>query len=276
MKKVLTMFLAACCFFSMNISCFALGEKSNSAVNNIYINQIDSMLKAKGLTEDNIHSLCNQGFTREEQLKLNTSELNKYLNGTFGKNNDANSNERSTYVTVNNIPDDIYGNESGIRFLSSSGMVNGDFYSANNGSWILAQIDEFANYIFFGENAKKYYFLYGEYDSSIGYHKGVDMQAADRAAVPIRTAHYGNVTTRSDYGAVMIYDNSYTYSYVHMSNLTSARAVIVGDTIGKQSNTGTNSIHLHFEVRSGYTISLGDNSSTNYNTSPYSHMCKNI
>lgn len=231
-------------------------------------------LMARGLTMENIKSLTNQGLTPDEQTMLTNEQLYNYLKGTYGKSITAPSGRAST-VTVTNIPDDYYGITTEI-FLSGCGMYNGDFYANNSGSTIVNTITQFSNFTLNSAAAYKFYFLYGEYDASIGYHKGVDIKAKN-GLPQIRSANAGTARRRSDYGGICVQDGNYTYSYLHMTNIIAEGAgVNVGTVLGTEGAVGASGAHLHFEVRQGNTTSLGDNSSTNRNVSPYYHMAKSL
>ena len=62
-----------------------------------------------------------------------------------------------------------------------------------------------------------------------------------------------------------------------MSNRTTDTNISLGEYIGRQSNVSLNNIssHLHYEVRSGNSSSLGDGSATLNNLIPYGHMITN-
>ncbi|MEG2103326.1 MAG: M23 family metallopeptidase [Flavobacterium sp.] len=260
-KKLLSILLCLIISALTSVSVMA-GTDSNTV----------EILLNRGLSNTNIQTLYHLSFTTEEILAMTNADYQKILKENFGKTFSVTP--FVSTVVVTGIPDEIYSSTS--TFLSGCGLVAGGFYTHNPGATYTQNIAKFSNYVFNNATAKKFYFLFGEYDSGIGYHKGVDMQAAN--GTNIRSAHTGSVKFRTDYGGVLIFDGSYTHAYLHMSGLTSASTVTKGTIIGKQSNVSTQTIgsHLHYEVRAGDSLALGDSTANNMNTAPYYQMVKNL
>ncbi len=271
-KIMLSIMVCFVYVFSMENSAKALANNSDfndNSKNEVLI----ELLYDKGLTEENIKTLCRRGFSLNEQLSMKMEDIEKVLNPN--QNVLKNIVPKSSDVTVYNVPDEYLGPETAL-FLPNCGFVSGDFYNDNPGSVYTARINLFANYVFNGASSNKYYNLFGEYDPIYGYHKGVDMKAAD--GTPIYTAHLGEVSIRQDYGAVIIYDGFASHAYIHMTNITSAGNVSLGQKIGNQSNVSashTIGSHLHYEVRKGKSVSLGGPGAENYNEIPYGFMIQN-
>ena len=269
-KKFLTITLCFTCIFAMATSAYAAtGDTDKSSTKNEVLLE---QLYVRGLTEENIKTLCRRGFSLEEQLSMGMDDINIVLCPVQQFTDNINS--RVSTVTVYNVPDEYIGPETAI-FLPNCGLVSGDFYEDNPGSLYTARINIFANYVFNGATCNKYYNLFGEYDPTYGYHKGVDLKAANGTS--IFSAHAGSVSKRADYGAVIIYDGYASHAYLHMTNMTNNTSVNLGQKIGNQSNVSTQSIgnHLHYEVRRGNSTSLGGSGTTNYNEIPYSYMIQN-
>lgn len=112
-----------------------------------------------------------------------------------------------------------------------------------------------ASYIFTDSNTDNFrynYYIYGEFDSSIGTHEGVDLQDIADYSHQVRSVTPGKVVGKDVYGwgTLQIYDSylNETITYMHMTNIQKnvGDNVYVGDYIGKQGSVGTGSNHLHF------------------------------
>ncbi|WP_312645162.1 M23 family metallopeptidase [Hydrogenoanaerobacterium sp.] len=271
MKKIISAILCAALLISMCQTAFAALKVVDDNTTNFESSAYKQRLEEKGLTEMNIKSLASMGFSFEEQANLDTGTIQDFLGETYGKTSVIQP--RASFINVTNVPDDIYGKGTE-SFLSGCGFVAGDFYTANDGNSVVSQINAFAAKVFKNASCKKFYYLYGEYDSAAGVHKGVDLQAANNT--PIFSAHTGNLVRRPEYGAACIQNSSWTNIYAHMSNLRANGSVSVNNQIGNQSNVSPNAIgsHLHFEVRNGQTTSMGDPYTYSFsgNKSPYWYM----
>jgi murein DD-endopeptidase MepM/ murein hydrolase activator NlpD len=99
---------------------------------------------------------------------------------------------------------------------------------------------------------------------AFGYHAAVDSRNS-RQGAPIYATAYGKVVavTNSDFGDYVliehnIYGNKFYSVYAHLQTQSVAVNDIV-DTftqIGTMGNTGTNIVHLHFEVRKATNVNL--------------------
>lgn len=193
-----------------------------------------------------------------------------------------------TTITINNVEasntTESYHRGSGFR--PSEGGMN--FLDTANGQTVLSTIQNFAKTVYnqssLPSRSSVAYYLFGEYDSSVKFHHGVDMAVGDGLA--IRAFWGGKVVAKGgSLGRVQIYVPSLniTTVYLHMKNIPTSFAV--GDTIsentiiGYQSNVGAGGSHLHFEVRAGENLYAGDNTvsaSSKALTSiiPYGYMKK--
>lgn len=145
-------------------------------------------------------------------------------------------------------------------FHPDSGMVNGT-WDANNGSDIEAAIAEFYTYVFgyapTGDNVYLYNLYGAKYFGKDTYHTGVDMYSTGNDKV--RSYHYGKIVymDKDGYGAIGIYcpNLKVTVYYLHMNldycEASLGETIHAGTVIGKESNIGVDSKHLHFEVHMG-------------------------
>ena len=106
-------------------------------------------------------------------------------------------------------------------------------------------------------------FLWGEYDSGIGIHEGVDMHYSSDPNCNVYATVRGEILSiGGSLGRVCIYDADIgqTINYLHLnvnSNLEVGDYVLFGDVIGRQSDVGAEgAIHVHVQVESGRTTSL--------------------
>ena len=273
-KRSIVVFLSLLIAFSAISTQFLATSSPSNNVPSEWEEEFE-ILYSRGLTTQNIKSLANQGLFPDEQVLLTDAQLHEYLGDTFGQSISAPLSRAST-VTVQNVPDDLFGTSTEI-FLAGCGMYNGDFYADNSGSSIVSCINQFTNHVFSGASCYKFYFLYGEYDPSIGYHKGVDIKA--KSGLPqIKSANSGTAVLRPDFGAVCVQGDGYTHSYLHMDPIAVSEMapISVGTVLGTEGAEKAPGPHLHYEVRAGASSSLGDNSATNQNTSPYYHMIKSL
>ncbi len=96
--------------------------------------------------------------------------------------------------------------------------------------------------------------------SQQGAHEGIDFAGTHQ--IQLKSPLAGNVILRNaTNGTLVVYNGSYSFFFMHMSNLNQNQSVNIGDILGRQSNLG-NAVgsHLHFAVESGYktTTSYGN------------------
>ena len=120
-------------------------------------------------------------------------------------------------------------------------------------------------------------YLWGEYDTGIGTHEGVDMRKSN--GIDIRASLNGVVIAIGDtLGRISIYNSSYnvTISYMHMTGITKAvgETVDLGEVIGKQGSVGAgNRSHLHIQVEQGYKTWVNGGGDNNLESKiPYGYM----
>ena len=163
------------------------------------------------------------------------------------------------YYTVDNIPDKLWGSgiETGCKMHKGSGFKTN---VSNFQTTCLEVIDAIADAVevMYGhrnfDNKNICYFLFGEYDSGIGIHHGVDMAIAENS--PIKALISGTVAAiDSSSGKVVINneDGQTCSCYYHMNTITVNvnDPVVAGVTqIGTEGKKGqADGSHLHFEIR---------------------------
>lgn len=168
----------------------------------------------------------------------------------------------SPYI-ITNIPDkqQTSGFDTNVEFHPGCGFANGtNFNSSTAGSLVKNALQKYVKKVFGSgvtlSDAQTCYYLYGErYANGSGqqFHPGVDINYKEGA--PIYAVHGGSVVFAGGaYGTVSIKVssmNNIVTNYIHMKNITvkAGDSVTAGTVIGYQSNVGTQSTHLHFEVR---------------------------
>lgn len=272
-KKYISIIISLILCVALSVSVFAVNTE-----------EAKQILRNKGLTDDNIKTLCHLSITPEEASEMSIAQLKSLLGNYFGISYSTQARAAAnTLISVTNVPDDMYGTGTA-QFTTWSGFSAGSFSGQSLGNYILSQVDTFAKSVY-GTSAKKtqkYYYLYGEYDAALAndpgpYHKGIDLKCST-SGVRINTAHSGTLVQNTDYGAACIqatYGSSKrTYIYAHMDELKPAGYYSCGQQIGKQGKVNAKGEHLHFEVRTAYKDKLAKPSeySQTETTSPYSAM----
>ena len=112
------------------------------------------------------------------------------------------------------------------------------------------------------------YYLWGEYDTGIGTHEGVDLNKSNGSDI---RASLNGVVIYSGSGRLSIYNASYnvTISYLHMTDITHSvdATVALGTIIGKQGS------HLHIQVEQGYKTYVSSGSENSLTSKiPYGYM----
>ena len=193
--------------------------------------------------------------------------------------------------TLNNVPDKLFsrGIENNVQLHRGSGFKSDvrDFQASYQN--IINAISD-AVEVMYGHrnfNAKNIcYFLFGEYDSSVGIHHGVDMAIGENS--PIKALISGSVKyVNKNIGKVVIKneDGQTCSCYHHMNDVT----VSVGDNvvagvsqIGIEGKKGyANGSHLHFEIRKESESGGAVPENYNFNTQmasiiPYGYMKKAV
>lgn len=210
-------------------------------------------------------------------------------------------------ITIKNVED----NSSTEKYHRGSGFRPSEegkkLIDTRNGAEVLSTLKSFAKEVYLHEalkdpkaNSKEIakintaltksnyaYYLFGEYDSDVKYHHGVDFKIED--SHPIYAFWGGEVVKRDDdkYGRVQIYvpEFNVTTIYMHMKNIpegiSEGSTIEAGTLLGYQSNVSPYPIksHLHFEVRKGRSSSAGDNNASSSSKAltsiiPYGYMKK--
>ena len=273
-KKIISALLASsfAALSAVSVSALELSNGAEVSMDDVIVKELQEELYSRGLSEQNIATLGNLGFHLDEMVQLSDSELASI----FGSSRGRAVMPRITTYTVTGIPDELYSSTS--DFVPGSGMVSGDFYDDNDGMYIQDQVDTFSNNAM--PDATSYsnmYYLFGEYDPSIGVHQGVDIQPSPRNCT-VYSQHEGTVVrTGGTWGAVGIYDSSAnrTFYYLHMKNIQPAlnSSVSLDDVLGTSSNKGVSATHFHFEVRKGKSTSIGNGNGTQLTSVyPYDYM----
>ena len=249
-KKIISALLASsfAALSAVSVSALELSNGAEVSMDDVIVKELQEELYSRGLSEQNIATLGNLGFHLDEMVQLSDSELASI----FGSSRGRAVMPRITTYTVTGIPDELYSSTS--DFVPGSGMVSGDFYDDNDGMYIQDQVDTFSNNAM--PDATSYsnmYYLFGEYDPSIGVHQGVDIQPSPRNCT-VYSQHEGTVVRKNIQPAL----NS---------------SVSLDDVLGTSSNKGVSATHLHFEVRKGKSTSIGNGNGTQLTSVyPYDYM----
>lgn len=235
--------------------------------NNAYLDFKDRF-KAMGLNLSQVKSLQSQGFSYNRILQLTTAQLRELL-PSYGLR--ALRVAPSTYVRVTGCGS---GGNSTVYFHPNTGYTAGT-WSANGGTTTHTKIDNLAKAVYGGTSGvTRYYHYWGHWTDDYKTHQGIDMYKNEGDA--IKSAHSGTVVTVGTLGRVGIYNSTekVTYFYAHMKDRTVSvgSTVSVGDTIGYQSNVGAGGSHLHFEVRTGNTTSMGLQNENLNTKNPYNYL----
>ncbi len=260
------------------IFCLCLTTHAESNINEKVKDQVDmdggfyvdyqKLFESKGLTYEIVKSLQNQGFSYNQILSMETQKILSLVPASQRASLLA---APSGFVRVTNVG----GTGETAYFHSNTGMVAGNFYNNNDGTWIQNRVKNFSNYVYNKSGISCMYYLWGEWDDNAYTHQGVDFQ--DTASnPPIYFPLTGVVVTVGATGRVGIYNeqNEVTYFFAHMTNRTvSVGQRVNADTIiGYEGNVGANSTHLHFEVRSGRQTTMGVPDNGLHTLNPYNYM----
>lgn len=192
---------------------------------------------------------------------------------------------------LNNVPDKLFsrGIENNVQMHRGSGFKSDvrDFQASYQN--IINAISD-AVEVMYGHrnfNAKNIcYFLFGEYDSSVGIHHGVDMAIGENS--PIKALISGSVkSVDKSIGKVVIEneDGQTRSCYHHMNDVTVSVGdnVVAGVTqIGIEGKKGyANGSYLHFEIRKKGESGGAVPGNYNFNTQmesiiPYGYMKKAV
>lgn len=172
--------------------------------------------------------------------------------------------EPTEEVTVTNMPANVYGQKPGEEeikdkefFHPKSGMRNGT-WAANGGADIEQKMRNYYYTVYKTYPVSNSQYLYNLYGARLigynTYHLGVDICHGQGS--PIYSAHSGEVIyINAEKGQVAIYDGTYTYYYLHMTdiNVSLNETVTAGVTnIGKEGDQGwANGFHVHLEIFRG-------------------------
>lgn len=262
-KKAISFVLVICMITMCSVSAFAvpLGER-DQITGELYFNYA-KQFEEKGITFEAVKALQNQGFSYREIL--DSANHPQTRNRIYAI---ARVQRPSNFVEVTNV------NGSTEYYHPNSGMVAGDFYLDNNGYWITSQIESFITNVYGSTSNMAYmYYLFAEWDDQYQKHQGTDMR--NTSTDPnLYSAHAGEVIAKGPTGRIAIYDGSVTHFYAHCTNIqvSVGDTVAVGDHIGTEGSVGVSQAHLHYEVRSGRTTSMGLQNTNLNSLSPYPYM----
>lgn len=246
-----------------SISVFAASSNERDQLTGEAYSDYEKDFEVKGISFDEVKILQNLGYTYKEILDLWDSK-----NLSLYSSRSVRAVRPSNYVMVTNVAG------STEYYHPGTGMVAGDFYQDNNGTWIETKIRSFARDVYdTNANVSCMYYLFGEWDSVNLTHKGVDMRHTV-IDPPIYSLHAGEVIAVGTTGRVAIYDGSVTHFYVHLDNIqvSVGNNVGVGTYLGDEGYAGTDIAHLHYEVRQGWTVYMGEKNNNLRSLSPYDYM----
>ncbi len=154
------------------------------------------------------------------------------------------------------MPSNVYTNDTE-KFHPKSGMRNGT-WAANGGTSIEQKMKNYYYTVYKEYPVRNKQYLYNLYGARLTgydtYHLGVDICHGQGS--PVYSAHSGEVIyIRPANGQVAIYDGTYTYHYLHMTNIKVSLndTVVAGETnIGLEGDEGwTTGFHVHLEIYKG-------------------------
>lgn len=226
--------------------------------------------ESMGLRINNVKSLQALGLSYDDILELDEARIKELL-PNYGAIVALRA-APTTYITVTGCGS---GANATVDFHPDTGYVKGT-WATNGGATIHTKIDNLAKAAYGSTTGvTRYYHYWGNWTDANGTHQGIDMYKVEGST--IKSAHSGKVVTVGTLGRVGIYNSSksVTYFYAHMKNRKVALndTVAVGDPIGEEGKEGVTGSHLHFEVRSGSTTSMGLTDDKKLNTvNPYNHL----
>lgn len=159
-------------------------------------------------------------------------------------------------VTVTNMPANVYTDDTE-KFHPKSGMRNGT-WAANGGADIEQKMRNYYHTVYKANPVSNSQYLYNFYGAKVSgtkkYHLGVDICHGQGS--PVYSAHSGEVIyIRPENGQVAIYDGTYTYHYLHMTDIkvNLNDPVVAGETnIGLEGKEGwATGSHVHLEIYKG-------------------------
>lgn len=159
-------------------------------------------------------------------------------------------------VTVTNMPANVYTDDTE-KFHPKSGMRNGT-WAANGGADIEQKMRNYYHTVYKVNPVSNSQYLYNFYGAKVSgtkkYHLGVHICHGQGS--PVYSAHSGEVIyIRPENGQVAIYDGTYTYHYLHMTDIkvNLNDPVVAGETnIGLEGKEGwATGSHVHLEIYKG-------------------------
>lgn len=258
--------------------------------------RVESTISAKkNIPERFVATMKNMGYTDNELENMNRKEIINLLKQRLSYKEIKND----TNIQANSKNDIITDDSGKIILFASYTMpsnfvgvvVPGDGSSLQyfhpdtnmNSSTIQSAVDGAANaarYIFnrSNETLRSNYFLWGEFDSGLGTHKGIDLQNLTTPTANVRSAVAGVVSKSSTSGKYVniAMSNGKTMNYQHLNNITGSGLLAEGNTVNLNQflgNQNTTDKHVHVQV-CAHSNCTAVHSSTTYTTletvSPYS------
>lgn len=232
--------------------------------------EIKEKLNKKDITQDQINSLSNRGYTYEEIVNME-QELIEELIGDIS----ISATMPPNYVGPVSIPDGGGDNE---YFHPDVSIKDSDI------KWYVSASKKYAKYHFNESDTSKMqwsYYLYGEWDDRYLTHQGVDVKHSDGREVRNVT---GNSSRRGEVirvdkggsldGCVVVYDDylkeSIIYMHIGDPKVKLGDKIKAGEVIGTQSSKKH---HTHFQAQDGKTTKIAPASYNELNTRiPYGFM----
>ncbi|MFZ2539106.1 MAG: hypothetical protein WAX04_09425, partial [Oscillospiraceae bacterium] len=244
-------------------------------VNNIVSEEIKGLIKAKGLTEQQIDALMDMGYMLEEIAVLDATKIRDKLGNTaipLGSNNLTRSTPPAGYNCVAQVPDNGGTNE---WFHPNVNVDN---------IWIYVIQSKAAAQDLFNQtntnNLRWSYYLWGEWGEDANptwCHEGVDLQSIPNNGRNVRSLSQGIVTLRTS-NTLNVYDSNLgiTTNYQHLSSIPIN--IRVGSQISYNQEIGTQSTgdaHVHIQVcnHSNCTSIHSGRELTLTCINPYNYMC---
>lgn len=143
-----------------------------------------------GLTFDDVKTLQNQGLSYTDILQMGSISRARLRTTRAAA--------PSSFARVTDVAGSIE------YFHPDTGMIDGDFYSDNDGYWIEGQIENFITDVYGGIGGSYMYWLWGEWDTQYNTHQGTDQWQG--AGSELLSAHKGTVYALGSTGRICIYD----------------------------------------------------------------------
>lgn len=253
----------------------------------------------KKIPERFITTLTNMGYTYEELKSMNRKELIDILKQSISfeeiNKNDISSSSLSLNSEENYVIDEnggviifasytrpsnfiglvVPGNGTSVQYFHP-----GTNYTTSNIQSIVNSAANAGRYIFNTntDTLRTNYFLWGEFDSGLGTHKGVDLKNATNSTAAVRSPITGTVVRSSISGKYIniAINNGCTINFQHLNNITGTTTLLEGKPVSLDQylgNQNTTDGHVHVQV-CAHPNCTTIHSSTNYTTldtiSPYS------